>query len=167
MPKRIPEQELDAILAVVAAHPEGVQVSTIREGLPYELPPRMLQRRLALLVEQKRLIAEGQGKGRRYRVPGTITGTGSLAAVSATTEGRGEIYVPISPEAERSSGRFARRSRTGGRSATSATFWMTTGPTSPFTCRRKRGNACSKWAPARRRAPGGNLCPHDLQPPAH
>ena len=69
MPKRIPEQELDAILAVVAAHPEGVRVSTIREGLPYQMPPRMLQRRLALLAEQRRLIAEGRGKGRRYRAP--------------------------------------------------------------------------------------------------
>jgi uncharacterized protein len=66
MPKRIPEQELDAILTVVAAHLEGVQVSAIRQGLPYTLPPRMLQRRLALLVEQKRLVAEGRGKGRRY-----------------------------------------------------------------------------------------------------
>jgi hypothetical protein len=65
MPKRIPQQELDAILAVVAAHPAGVQVSALREGLPhYELSPRTLQRRLALLAEQKRLIAEGQGKGR-------------------------------------------------------------------------------------------------------
>ena len=69
MPKRIPEQELDAILAVVATHPEGVRAGAIREGLPYELPPRMLQRRLALLVERQRLIAEGQRKGRRYRVP--------------------------------------------------------------------------------------------------
>ena len=41
----------------------------IREGLPYQLSPRMLQRRLALLAEQRRLIAEGQGKGRRYRAP--------------------------------------------------------------------------------------------------
>ena len=100
MPKRIPEQELDAILTVVAAHSEGVQVSAIREGLPYELPPRMLQRRLALLVEQKRLIAEGQRKGRRYRVPVTITGNGNLVAGSAIVEARGEVYVPISPEAE-------------------------------------------------------------------
>ena len=100
MPKRIPEQELDAILTVVAAHPEGVQVSAIREGLPYELPPRMLQRRLALLAEQKRLIAEGQRKGRRYRVPVTITGKGNLVAGSAIVEARGEVYVPISPEAE-------------------------------------------------------------------
>ena len=100
MPKRIPEQELDAILTVVAAHPEGVQVSAIREGLPYELPPRMLQRRLALLAEQKRLIAAGQRKGRRYRVPVTITGKGNLVAGSAIVEAHGEVYVPISPEAE-------------------------------------------------------------------
>jgi Fic family protein len=101
MPKRVPQQELDAILTAVAAHPEGVQVSAIRDGLPYDLPPRMLQRRLARLVEQKQLIAEGQGKGRRYRAPGTITGTGTFrAALNATSEGRGEIYVPITPEAE-------------------------------------------------------------------
>lgn len=101
MPKQIPEHELDAILAVVAAYTAGVKVSAIREGLPYELPPRMLQRRLALLVEQKRVIAEGQGKGRRYRAPATTSGTGTFrAALNATSEGRGEIYVPITPEAE-------------------------------------------------------------------
>ena len=96
MPKRIPEQELDAILAVVAAHPSAIPVRTIREELPYDLPPRMLQRRLALLVEQKRLIAEGQGKGRRYRTPAVVTGEmhvgGSVARVSA----RAEMYVPVS-----------------------------------------------------------------------
>ncbi|MGB5252356.1 MAG: Fic family protein [Sedimenticolaceae bacterium] len=100
MPKRVPEQELDAILAVVAAHPEGVSVSTIRAGLPSDMPPRTLQRRLALLVEQKRLIADGRGKGRRYRVPVTMTGQGHLVAGSATVAARGEVYVPISPEAE-------------------------------------------------------------------
>ncbi len=99
MPKRIPEQELDAIFTVVAAHPEGVQVRAIREGLPYELPPRMLQRRLALLVEQKRLIAEGQRKGRRYRVPVSMTGKGSSVTGSPIADARGEVYVPISPEA--------------------------------------------------------------------
>jgi hypothetical protein len=99
MPKRAPERELDAILAIVAAQPEGVQVGTIRAGLRDELPPRMLQRRLALLIEQKRLLAEGRGKGRRYRAPSAITGKGSLVAGSAIVEARGEVYVPISPEA--------------------------------------------------------------------
>jgi Fic family protein len=100
MPKRIPEQELESILAIVSDHPDGVQVRTIRDGLPYELPPRMLQRRLALLVEQQRLVAEGRGKGRWYRAPVTVTGEGSLLAGSATVQARGEVYVPISPEAK-------------------------------------------------------------------
>ncbi|MCB1745029.1 MAG: Fic family protein [Gammaproteobacteria bacterium] len=100
MPKRIPQDELDAILAVVAVHPEGVPVGTIREGLPYPLPPRMLQRRLALLVEQGRLIAEGQRKGRRYRVAGTVAGKANLLEGNDTGKGRGESYVPLSPEAE-------------------------------------------------------------------
>lgn len=100
MPKRIPEQELDVILAVIAQHPEGAPVSTIRKGLPYELPPRMLQRRLALLKEQKRLIAEGQGKGRHYRVPVASTGEGNLIASGRTAMAHAQDYVPISPEAD-------------------------------------------------------------------
>ena len=99
MPKRIPKQELDAILTAVAARPEGVRVSAIREGMPYELPPRMLQRRLALLVEQKRLIAEGERKGRRYRIPVAKFGEGNPVGGSAIFEA-GEVYVPLSPEAE-------------------------------------------------------------------
>jgi hypothetical protein len=102
MPKRVPEQELDAIVAVVAAHPEGVQVRTIRERLPYELPPRMLQRRLALLVEQKRLIAEGRGKGRRYRLPqGDIVVRAKPAELAITPHpAQVEIYPPVSAEAK-------------------------------------------------------------------
>ena len=100
MPKQIPQQELDDILTVVAADSEGVRVKAIREGLPYELPPRMLQRRLALLVEQKRLIGEGRAKGRRYRMPVTMTGKGNSVAGSVIAEARSEVYVPISPAAE-------------------------------------------------------------------
>jgi len=62
----------------------------------------MLQRRLALLVEQKRLIAEGRGRGRRYRLssgdvvvsppPGKLVVKGHPAQV--------EIYPRVSPEGE-------------------------------------------------------------------
>ena len=102
MPKRVPERELDAILAVVAAHPEDVQVGTIREGLLYDMPPRTLQRRLALLVEQKRLVAEGRGKGRRYRLPpGGIVVRAKPAEVATTGHpAEVEIYPPVSPEAK-------------------------------------------------------------------
>lgn len=89
MPKRISEQEPDAIVAVVAARPEGTQVGDILEGLPAELEKRTLQRRLAWLVEHKRLIAEGKGKGRRYRV--AVAAAGSRATVAVQSQGRGQV----------------------------------------------------------------------------
>ncbi len=101
MPKQIPEQELESILAIVADHPDGVAVRGIRKGLAQEMPARMLQRRLALLAEQKRLVAEGRGKGRRYRLPrnqiihakpGTIELKGHAAVV--------EVYPSVSSEGE-------------------------------------------------------------------
>ncbi|HED19092.1 MAG TPA: Fic family protein [Gammaproteobacteria bacterium] len=70
MPKKISEQELGAIAVIVADHPAGVQVGIIREGLDFDLPPRMLQRRLNLLAEQGRIVVSGTGKGTRY-FPGT------------------------------------------------------------------------------------------------
>lgn len=101
MPKQISKKELDAIVAVVAAQAEGVQVSAILKGLlSTGLEKRTLQRRLALLVERKRLIAEGVGKGRRYRTPVAITGAGNASAGKVTAEGRVEAYVPLSPEGE-------------------------------------------------------------------
>ena len=57
----------------------------------------MPQRRLALLVEQKRLIAEGQGKGRHYRVPPSPQPS-KVVWSHGVIEARGEVYVPISPE---------------------------------------------------------------------
>jgi hypothetical protein len=97
MPKQIPKDQLEAIVAIVAAHPSGVRAATIHEGLESTLPPRMLQRRLALLVEQNRLIAEGRGRGRWYRLPGVagevrVTEEGNDTAVAV-----GEVYPPISP----------------------------------------------------------------------
>ncbi len=97
MPKKIPEQELEAIITILAGYPDGVPVKTIRDGLEFDLPPRMLQRRLALLVEQKRLIVEGRGRGSRYRLP-VITGEGRAVSGEAQSEARGGVYVPISPE---------------------------------------------------------------------
>ncbi len=102
MPKKIPEQELAAILAIVADHPEGVRVAAIRDGLAFDLPPRMLQRRLALLVEQKQLVAQGRGKGRRYQVPpgGVIVNALAGKLVVTGYAPLVEDYVPLSPQGE-------------------------------------------------------------------
>jgi Fic family protein len=98
MPKKIPDQELDAIVRIVATHPGGVAAKTIRNELAFEVPTRMLQRRLALLVARKRLIAEGSGKGRRYRAPATVAATANAVIPAPIAHGRAEAYVPVSPE---------------------------------------------------------------------
>jgi len=69
MPKAIPQTELDAICQVLTGFPGGASVEDIRGKLTGELPRRTLQRRLALLVEQHRLVSEGAGRGCRYRLP--------------------------------------------------------------------------------------------------
>ncbi|RLA11423.1 MAG: Fic family protein [Gammaproteobacteria bacterium] len=101
MPKKIPKQELEAIVEIVAAHSDGVKVGTIRDGLAFDLPPRMLQRRLERLIAQKRLRAEGRGKGRHYRMPSEDV---VIHASSAKLEIKGHpariaFYPPISPAA--------------------------------------------------------------------
>jgi hypothetical protein len=39
MPKKISEQELAAIVEIVAAHSDGVKVGAIRDGLVFDFPP--------------------------------------------------------------------------------------------------------------------------------
>jgi len=41
MPKKIPEQELEAIIEIMADYPNGVQVGAIRDGLKIVLPPKI------------------------------------------------------------------------------------------------------------------------------
>jgi hypothetical protein len=98
MPKRVPQAELDAVLRAVAQSPEDSSLEEISGKLDIRVPRRTLQRRLALLVEQKRLTVEGRYRGSRYRLPPVI-GVASFQ-VGAVMEARGEVYPPISPEAE-------------------------------------------------------------------
>lgn len=99
MPKRIPQNELDAVQQAVGGFPEGAGIKEISKVLSVRLPRRTLQRRLALLVEQKRIIVEGRARASRYRLL-VITGAGHAEQDSQKAAGRGEIYVPLSPEGE-------------------------------------------------------------------
>ena len=99
MPKRIPQNELDAVQQAVGGFLEGAGIEEISKALSIQLPRRTLQRRLALLVEQKRIIIEGRARSSRYRLP-VITGQGHAEQTSQKTAGRGEIYIPLSPEGE-------------------------------------------------------------------
>ena len=66
MPKQIPQDELYVILETVVQFPDGASIENLSETLGEKLSRRILQRRLARLVEQERLALEGRGRGSRY-----------------------------------------------------------------------------------------------------
>ena len=69
MPKTIPEQELEAIEALVSGHPEGIAIQGIRAALGEEIARRTLQYRLKYLVDAGRLVREGDRRWARYLLP--------------------------------------------------------------------------------------------------
>ncbi|MBI3775374.1 MAG: Fic family protein [Gammaproteobacteria bacterium] len=101
VPKQILQNEFDLILQAVTRFPDGGSVEHISDVLEFKLPRRTLQRRLALLVEQKRLTAEGRGRGSRYRrFPADIVIDVPTAKLTLQTHApQVEIYIPITSEA--------------------------------------------------------------------
>lgn len=99
MPRRISQPELEAVLEAVGRLPGGGSVDAINAALATKLPRRTLQRRLALLVEQKRLAVEGRARASRYLLP-SIRGSGQITMPAPVVQGYGEIYLPVSPAAE-------------------------------------------------------------------
>ena len=69
MAKQIPEQDLKAIEEAVAAIPMARASNRSLKSLKTGLPRRTLQYRLKYLVNAKRLVAEGERRWTRYRLP--------------------------------------------------------------------------------------------------
>ncbi len=102
MPKKIPADELDDIVATVARFPTGASIDEVSELFDSVLPRRTLQRRLALLVERNRLVRHGRGPATRYQLPANQTEI-QAAAGKLTLQGHPptvETYIPISEESE-------------------------------------------------------------------
>ena len=102
MPKIVPQAELDRLIAHIARHPQGVGVERLRGEL-HAVPRRTLQRRLATLVQQRRLLVEGGGRASRYRLmPATAALTvQSPAAGPVTVLHTGSTFdLPASPGGE-------------------------------------------------------------------
>lgn len=68
MPRPLPAASIDAIVAIVAAHPEGLSVEDLTALRP-ELARRTLQRHLAQLASSGRIQAVGGSSARRYFPP--------------------------------------------------------------------------------------------------
>ncbi|MBK8038303.1 MAG: Fic family protein [Verrucomicrobiaceae bacterium] len=74
--------EFDAILQAVAEQPAGATFSDLASHKKLRLSTRTLQRRLERLVAEKRLIAEGATKARRYHLPTKSTSQPEIRSVS-------------------------------------------------------------------------------------
>jgi hypothetical protein len=99
MPKQVSPEELDHIVAAVGRHPEGVGIEGLLTHTGLDLAHRTLQRRLARLVAEGRLVTEGEGRALRYRVAPIIAEHASEEAVKA-------VVSPAVPVGERE--RFVR-----------------------------------------------------------
>jgi hypothetical protein len=73
MARKIGEQALRAIEEVVTAHPEGVTITEIAAALVPKPQRRTLQYRLKSLVDNKRLVMEGEGRSARYNTTRSAT----------------------------------------------------------------------------------------------
>jgi hypothetical protein len=97
MAKRIREQHLKDIEQAVRRHPGGATAQQIASVVPGDVPLRTLQYRLKYLVDQKRLVMEGEQRWAKYRLPaGKAVDT--VAPVSA--EEPSEPPLPLSNAGE-------------------------------------------------------------------
>ncbi len=99
MPKQISQNDLDIIVKVVSTYPNGGGVEQIHSALEGKVPRRTLQRRLALLVEQQRLIVKGRARASRYHLP-VITGETHLRETFEKLVARGGFHIPLSLQGE-------------------------------------------------------------------
>jgi len=72
VPKKIPKEEFEQIESILQRFSKPVSINEIQDQLG-QIPFRTLQRRLAWLVEHKRIESMGERKNRRYRLSPTST----------------------------------------------------------------------------------------------
>ena len=86
VPKRISDKDTAAILAAVKKHPEGASRAEIEKALRRNIAPRTLQFRLKKLVEEGRLVAEGESRAVRYHLAAAGAARADVSAKPAETE---------------------------------------------------------------------------------
>lgn len=86
---------MQAIEEALRHRREGMTAQEIADALKSAPPRRTLQYRLKSLVDRKRLVMEGEGRGARYRMPPVKTALG-VAAGNAEVGAEGEALLPLS-----------------------------------------------------------------------
>ncbi|MDQ6738780.1 MAG: Fic family protein, partial [Gemmatimonadota bacterium] len=111
MKKADRQAELDSLVVLAGEFPRGAAIEELFAQIGTSVSRRTLQRRLAALVAEGRLVTAGEGRALKYDLPGptnaatgiakgaataNVTGSATLALTANATA---EVYVPISPEA--------------------------------------------------------------------
>ncbi len=89
----MPADELDQIEKAVRDHP-GITSTEIADVLGGQVPRRTLQFRLKRLVDDGRVLREGEGRWARYSAPGAAPNPAQPAAAAD------EAAVPLTPESQ-------------------------------------------------------------------
>ncbi|MBI3481073.1 MAG: Fic family protein [Nitrosomonadales bacterium] len=100
MPKIVTSHELDQVFNLIALYPEGIGINRLTQMISADVARRTLQRRLSTLIEQKRILSEGEGRAIQYRISPNIVGTVDFAQGTTSAQGTGETYIPTSHEGE-------------------------------------------------------------------
>ncbi len=97
MPKLPSTLELDRIVELIPQNSTGIGVEVLSRSLP-SIPRRTLQRRLATLVERRRIVTQGEGRAVRYLLAPHLIGAADSTSTCIASAAGIEIYVPTSPE---------------------------------------------------------------------
>ncbi len=93
------QHEYDAILKNMAYFPEGASPEEIRVSMQWPISHlRTMQRRLATLVQENRLLVEGVSRTRRYRLPQPKNVPVVPTAIPVEMEN--QLRIPLSAAAE-------------------------------------------------------------------
>ncbi|WP_428099484.1 Fic family protein [Candidatus Rariloculus sp.] len=99
MVRRIPEDNLQAILEAVRRNPDGMTARQVADSLEDGVARRTLQYRLKALVDDRRLFMEGSGRWARYRAPRAIAVSARPMAAEFSVGAAGGVVLPPLSEA--------------------------------------------------------------------
>lgn len=99
MPKVVSPEDLNKIAELVGRHPGGIGLEGLLQAVGNGIPRRTLQRRLATLAKQERIVTTGEGRALKYRLV-AITANANAELEPLTVKAAGDVYVPVSTEGE-------------------------------------------------------------------
>lgn len=106
MPRVTPTEELSLIESIIATHPDGISITAIEAQLQQRqsdsLKRRTLQRRLQKLVDEQRVVTEGESVALIYK-PSAIGArrTNAIKTSTPTATIEPDLQIPVSAEGQR------------------------------------------------------------------